>query len=231
MEVVPAPVPVGKSIGLTVGKKQVRSEGRLRGAFTNGRQAAGHNAPKHRRTYRHESHDLNKFVQLRRGLQSRGGCGHGANVSAPAPHSHKTGQRLTPGAVEGVLGDTVEPLVDGFILVLPEGSAVLFAPAAALPASLLMPVVDEGPGPDPVPAEPVPADPDAPPAPAPAPPPPAPPPPPPAANAGTAVAVTKAMVIAVINVFLMLWSPLMMSWTNPTAMTTFLTPEGGALAC
>jgi hypothetical protein len=38
-------------------------------------------------------------------------------------------------------------------------------------------------------------------------------------------------VIAVINVFLMLWSPLMMSWTNPTAMTTFLTPEGGALAC
>ncbi|KRR26672.1 hypothetical protein CQ13_23025 [Bradyrhizobium retamae] len=42
----------------------------------------------------------------------------------------------------GPVGDRVEPLGEGLMWVFPDGFAGLFRPAAALPASLLMPVVE-----------------------------------------------------------------------------------------
>lgn len=96
----------------------------------------------------------------------------GAAGAAPAP---------------GAFGDSVDPLGDGLIKLLPEGLAALFLPAAALPALLPIPVVVPVPPVD-VPAE-LPAA-----APAPAPP----PAPPPAANAqdpDTARAVPKTIAV------------------------------------
>jgi hypothetical protein len=60
--------------------------------------------------------------------------------------------------VLGMLGDSVEPLADGLRFVLPDGLATLFCPAAALPAPLLIPLVEEPPMlPVPAPVVPVPA--------------------------------------------------------------------------
>ncbi|OCK55206.1 hypothetical protein LMTR3_10225 [Bradyrhizobium sp. LMTR 3] len=42
----------------------------------------------------------------------------------------------------GPVGDSVEPLGEGLMWVFPDGFTGLFRPAAALPASLLMPVVE-----------------------------------------------------------------------------------------
>jgi hypothetical protein len=41
----------------------------------------------------------------------------------------------------GAVGEIVEPLGEGLMWVLPDGFTALLRPAAALPASLLMPVV------------------------------------------------------------------------------------------
>jgi hypothetical protein len=49
------------------------------------------------------------------------------------------------GAALEEFGGIVDPLVDGFMLVLPDGLDILFCPAAALPAPLLIPLVEDEP--------------------------------------------------------------------------------------